>query len=183
MVKTRLVDPESNEEITEPGIPGELLYRGPTIFDGYWNSPEVNNEVFSDGYFHTGDMFEIAAPDGDPRYYKFVGRCKDIISRGGMKISPEELDNLLAGHPKVADAAVVGVADARLGERVGVAVVPKAGESLSLDDIIEFLKKCDVAIFKLPEMLREVDDLPRNPLGKVLRHELCGLFDEPKQNS
>jgi len=181
MAETKLIDTESGEEITEPGVPGELLYRGPTIFDGYWNSPEANQEVFTDGYFHTGDLFEIAAPSGEPCYYKFVGRCKDIISRGGMKISPAELDNLLAGHPQLADVAVVGVPDEILGERVGVAVVVKEGESVSLDDVTRFLKDHDIAVFKLPESISQVDDLPRNPLGKVLRHELSHLFE--KNNS
>ncbi len=178
-VKTKLVDPDTHEEITQPGIPGELLFGGPTIFDGYWNSPELNKTVFSaDGYFHTGDLFEIADPDNDPRFYRFVGRHKDIISRGGMKISPAELDNLLAGHPKIADVAVVGIPDERLGERVAAAVVPAADQHVELADIIEFLKAEDVAVFKLPEKLLVVESLPRNPVGKVLRHELTPLFGE-----
>jgi len=177
-VKTRLVDPDTNQEITEPGIPGELLFAGPTIFDGYWNAPDVNASVFSDdGFFHTGDLFEIADPGNDPRFYRFVGRHKDIISRGGMKISPAELDNLLAGHPKVADVAVVGVPDARLGEKVAAVVVPAPNETVELEDIIGFLKAADVAVFKLPEKLLVVDSLPRNPVGKVLRHELTPLFE------
>ena len=176
MVKTKLIDPDTRDEITAPGVPGELLFAGPTIFDGYWKSPEVNRAVFTGGYFRTGDLFEIATLKGEPCFYRFVGRHKDIISRGGMKISPAELDNLLAGHPKVADAAVVGVEDPILGERVAVVVVPKPGGVVTLDELIAFLKAEDVAVFKLPEMLQVVDDLPRNPLGKVLRHELAPLF-------
>lgn len=178
MVKTKLVDSETQAEIVEPGVPGELLFAGPTIFDGYWNSPEVNRKVFTDGYFHTGDLFEIAGPADDPRFYRFVGRHKDIISRGGMKISPAELDGLLAGHPKVAGAAVVGIPDRRLGERIGVAVECKPGEHVELMDLIDYLKEHDIAVFKLPEVLRIVDELPRNALGKTLRHELVPLFAE-----
>jgi non-ribosomal peptide synthetase component E (peptide arylation enzyme) len=93
-----------------------------------------------------------------------------------MKISPSELDNLLTGHEKIADAAVVGVADKILGERVAVAVVPKPEESVTLGEIIAFLKDKDIAVFKLPEMLKVCTTLPRNPIGKVLRHELAPLF-------
>ena len=177
MFSSRIVDTDTGAEIDEPGIPGEMLIGGPTVFDGYWDSPAVNEEVFSnDGFFHTGDLFEIAG-DGDlKKFYRFVGRHKDIISRGGMKISPAELDNLLAGHGKIADVAVVGVADKILGERIGVAVVPKPGEEVELSEIIDFLKAADVAVFKLPEMIQIVESLPRNPLGKVLRHELVHVF-------
>ena len=177
MVETRLIDPETGAAIEEPGVPGELLFKGPTIFDGYWRSAETNARVFSrDGFFHTGDLFEIAGPADDPRYYRFVGRLKDIIARGGMKISPAELDGLLAGHPKLADAAVVGVPDPILGERVAAVVVAKPGEDVVLDDVVGFLKDLNVAVFKLPESLGLVEELPRNPLGKVLRHELAALL-------
>ena len=173
MVSTRLIDPETGERIEEPGVPGELLIKGPTLFDGYWKAPQANAEVFTpDGYFRTGDLFEIAGPPDDPRYYRFVGRCKDIIVRGGMNVSPAELDALLAGHPDLADAAVFGAPDPVLGERIAVAVVVKPGHRVGLDDIVAFLKEKDVAVFKLPELLHEFRELPRNPLEKVLRHEL-----------
>lgn len=177
MFESKIIDTETGEEIEVPGVAGEMLIKGPTVFDGYWNSPESNAEVFSqDGYFHTGDLFEIAGEGEQQKYYRFIGRHKDIISRGGMKISPAELDNLLAGNDKIADAAVVGVPDHILGERVAVAVVPKPGQSVTLDEIIAFLKSEDIAVFKLPEMMQLFDDLPRNPLGKVLRHELIPKF-------
>lgn len=177
MVSTRLLDPDTGAQIDVPGVPGELLFKGPTIFDGYWRAPETNAEVFTeDGYFRTGDLFEIAGPADDPRYYRFVGRRKDIIARGGMKISPVELDSLLAGHPKLTDAAVVGVPDPVLGERVAVAVVAAPGHSVVLDDIVTFLKEKGIAVFKLPESLYAVDELPRNALEKVLRHELAGMI-------
>ena len=177
MFGSRIVDTETGVEILEPGVPGEMLISGPTVFDGYWDSPAVNAEVFAaDGFFHTGDLFEIAGVGDLEKFYRFVGRHKDIISRGGMKISPAELDGLLAGHDKIADAAVVGVADKMLGERVGVAVVPKPGMEIELSEIIDFLRAEDVAVFKLPELLQVVESLPRNPLGKVLRHELVDVF-------
>ena len=181
MVKTKLIDPETNEEITERNRPGELLYAGPTIFDGYWKSPQANAEVFSGGYFHTGDLFEINGSKENPRYYRFVGRLKDIISRGGMKISPAELDNLLAAYPKVIDAAVVGIPDEVLGEKVGVALVVAEDKLVVLEDIVAYLRDSGIAKFKYPEAIVIVDELPRNPLGKVLRHELLPLFEEKEK--
>ena len=173
MISTRLIDPETGARIEEPGVPGEILFKGPTVFDGYWKAPQANAEVFTqDGYFRTGDLFEIAGPADDPRYYRFVGRRKDIIVRGGMNVSPAELDTLLAGHPDLADAAVFGAPDPVLGERIAVAVVVKPGHRLVLEDIVTFLKDRGVAVFKLPEVLHVFPELPRNALEKVLRHEL-----------
>ena len=173
MVSTQLIDPESGKRIEEPGTPGELLIKGPTLFDGYWKAPQANAEVFTpDGYFRTGDLFEIAGPPDDPRYYRFVGRRKDIIVRGGMNISPAELDGLLAGHPDLADAAFFGAPDPVLGERIAVAVVVKPGHRVALEEVVAYLKDKGVAVFKLPELLHVFPELPRNALDKVLRHEL-----------
>ena len=172
-MQTRLVDPESGEVIAAPGRPGELCIKGPNVFDGYWRSPEDNALVFDrDGFFRTGDMLEIVGDTEPPRFYRFVGRCKDIINRGGMKISPEEIDTLLVSHPKIAECAVFGEPDAIMGERVSVAAVAKPGVDLTLEDIAAYLKDKDVAIFKCPERLVSVAMLPRNPLGKVVRAEL-----------
>ena len=174
MISTRLIEPETGARIEKPGVPGELLFKGPTIFDGYWKAPQANAEVFTkDGYFRTGDLFEIAGPADDPRYYRFVGRRKDIIVRGGMNVSPAELDTLLAGHPDLADAAVFGAPDPVLGERIAVAVVVKPGHRVVLEDIVGFLQEQGVAVFKLPELLHVFPELPRNALEKVLRHELA----------
>lgn len=177
-VKTRLMDIHTGEEIDEPGKPGELMLWGASVFDGYYNAPETNKSVFSeDGFFHTGDMFEIPCNEEHQRFYHFVGRCKDIIIRGGVKISPDELDNLLAGHPKVAEIAVVGYADDVMEERVCAVAVPKPGESICLEELNDFLKGKKVAIFKLPEKLLIVDQLPRNPLGKLLRGNLKKMVE------
>jgi len=172
-IQTKLVDPVTNEVIEQRGRPGEFWIKGPNVFDGYLDSPEDNAKVFdADGYFRSGDMFEIVGEDEPPRFYRFVGRHKDLIIRGGMNISPDELDQLLALHPKLVETAVFGQPDEILGERVCVAVVPKPGTEVTIDDIKEFLREKDVAIFKWPERLMVVAALPRNPLGKVLRTEL-----------
>ena len=177
LVKTKLISLENNEEITEPGQPGELLISGATVFDGYWDSPEANSEVFDqEGFFRTGDLFEISPEDTQKKYYKFCGRCKDLIIRGGMNISPEELDNLLSSHPKVLEVAVTGYDDEILGEKVGVVAVIPEDETISLEEIIDFLKDKKIAKYKMPEDIRVIDMLPKNPVGKVLRRELKDLF-------
>jgi cyclohexanecarboxylate-CoA ligase len=178
IIKTKLVDVETNEEIHEPEKPGELLISGATVFDGYWNAPEANAEVFDeDGFFKTGDLFEISPQDTQKKYYKFCGRCKDLVIRGGMNISPEELDNLLSSHPKMLEVAVTGYDDEILGEKVGVVAVLAEGETITLNEIIEFLTDKKIAKFKMPEDLRTVNTLPKNPVGKVIRRELKDLFN------
>ena len=178
LVRTKLVSVETNAEIIEPDQPGELLISGATVFDGYWNAPEANAEVFDEeGFFKTGDLFEISPEDTQMRFYKFCGRCKDLIIRGGMNISPEELDNLLSAHPKMLEVAVTGYDDDILGEKVGVVAVVAEGETISLDEIIEFLRDQQIAKYKMPEDLRLIDALPKNPVGKVLRRELKDLFN------
>jgi len=173
MLQTRLVDPETEEEIFASGRPGELRCRGAYIFGGYYKQPELSDRAFdAQGYYRTGDLFEIAGDEALPRFYRFVGRCKDIIVRGGMNISPAELDDLLAGHPLLAEAAVVGIPDARLGECVCVAIVPRTEQVPTLAAINDWLRQRQVAVFKLPERLAVIDALPRNPMNKVQRPQL-----------
>ena len=169
---TRLVDPETEQEITRPGLPGELRVKGATVFSGYWRAPDINARAFDDdGWFRTGDLFELA---GDRlQFYRFVGRLKDVIIRGGMNISSEEIEGHLVGHPAVADAAVVGAPDPNLGERLCAFVVFKPGQSADLGDINRFLTSDKhVAVYKQIERLEVIDVLPRNPVGKVLKREL-----------
>jgi acyl-CoA synthetase (AMP-forming)/AMP-acid ligase II len=177
-IRTRLVSLDTREEITGPGRQGELEIWGATVFDGYYKSPEANAEVFTaDGYFRTGDMFEIAGEGERPQFYKYVGRCKDIIVRGGVNISPDEIDNELRAHPKLADVCIVGIDDEIMGERIGVAVVPKAGATVRLEDLTDFLRERGMAVFKLPEVLRCVDQLPYNATGKIQRRDVRKLFE------
>ena len=173
MIETKLLDPETRGVVTEPDTPGELAIRGATVFTGYWRRPDLTAAAFdAEGYFLTGDLFAIAG-EGDDRY-RFVGRLKDLIIRGGMNIAPEEIEYLLADHPKIQDVAVVGVPDGRkLGEEVVTAVVvPKEGEEITLSDLTAFLKEKDVAAYKLPKKLVTLEVLPRNAVGKVLKREL-----------
>ena len=169
---TRLVDPTTEKEITEPGIPGEMRIKGPAVISEYWQAPEQTAKAFdAQGYYKTGDTFEIAGDRN--QFYKYAGRSKDLVIRGGMNISPDEIESLLQGHPKVREVSVVGWPDARLGELVCVCVAPKPGETVTLDDLVAYLRdEKRVASFKLPERMMLVDELPRNPVGKVLKRNL-----------
>lgn len=177
-VGVRLVDPDTGREITGTGEPGELRMSGATIFCGYLgadrSAPYDRSSFDEDGFFRTGDVFEIAGERG--QFLRHVDRLKDLIIRGGMNISPAELEGLLAGHPAIADVAVIGVADQVLGERACAVVVPRPGETVELAGVVEFLRERRIASFKLPERLELVDALPRNALGKVLKRELRDRF-------
>jgi acyl-CoA synthetase (AMP-forming)/AMP-acid ligase II len=173
-ISTKLVDPLTKELITEPGLPGEMAIKSPAVFNGYYDRPDMTAKAFDDeGYFYTGDLFAIDGEGGQLNRYRFVGRLKDIIIRAGMKIAPEELENLLAEFPKIAEVAVVGVPDRRIGEeQVFIVAVPKPEEKPTLSEIVDFLKTKDIAAYKMPKKLVTVAALPRNPVGKILKRVL-----------
>jgi acyl-CoA synthetase (AMP-forming)/AMP-acid ligase II len=171
-IRTRLVDLETGEEIHEAGQPGEIRFRGPTIFSGYYGAPELTSKAFDEqGFYKTGDLFELA---GDRlQYYRYVGRSKDLVIRGGMNISSEEIENMLLACPGVKDAAVVAVPDNKLGEKVCACIVAAEGRVVSLESLTVYLRDVErVATYKLPEYLLLVPSLPRNPVGKILKREL-----------
>lgn len=175
-ISTRLVDLETGADIVTAGRVGELRFKGPTIFSGYFRAPELTARAFDEqGYYRTGDLFEIA---GDRlQFYRFSGRHKDIVIRGGMNISSEEVENLLLGHPKVRESAVIGCPDPVLGEKVCAVIVPQPGQTLCLEELVHHLRHVEqAAAFKWPERLIVVDELPRNPVGKVLKRELRERF-------
>jgi non-ribosomal peptide synthetase component E (peptide arylation enzyme) len=116
-------------------------------------------------------------PD-DLRYYQFVGRLKQIIIRGGVKIAPEELDTVLAQMPSILEGAVAGYRDPIMGERICAVVVPKPGTTITLEEISAHFAAVGLAIFKHPERLRVIAQLPRNSVGKVLRAELSKLAED-----
>jgi acyl-CoA synthetase (AMP-forming)/AMP-acid ligase II len=180
-METRLLAPGSDEEVSAAGEPGELAFRGPTLFPGYFRRPEMTARAFTaDGFYRTGDLFAVA-PDRPDRL-AFVGRARDLVIRGGMKIAPEELEALIVRHPAVAEVAVFGVPDPHLeGEqRVCAAVVtrpdPAGGEGarlpLTAGDLRHFLTEMGVAAYKIPREVTVLAALPRNPVGKVLKGEL-----------
>lgn len=172
-VRTRLVDLATGEQITKPGVPGELRVAGPTIFSGYWGG--AGDPFDADGYYRSGDVFAIA--EEDPALLRYVDRARDIVVRGGVNISPAELEGMLVEHPAVAEAAVVGVPDALLGERTAAVVVLAPGaQAPSLDELVALLREKKIASYKLPERLEIADSLPRNPVGKVLKRALRERF-------
>lgn len=174
MIETRLIDPQDGHEILEPGEPGELQIRGPSVFDGYFGHPELTAEVFAeDHWFRSGDLFEIALEA--PSYYRFVGRLRAQINRGGFKISPDEIDAILAEHPDIAEAAAVGYPDEVLGERICAVIVPKPERTVDLESLQRHFRARDIAPIKWPERVRVVQQLPRNPVGKVIRNEVAAI--------
>lgn len=175
LVETMLVDPASGAVITAPGVPGELRHRGPLAFTGYFNAPDLDAAAFdAEGFVRTGDLFEIAGADG--RFYRFVGRMKDIVVRGGMNISALEVETLVAAHPAVAEAAAIGVPDPILGERLCIAIACQPGHDLALEALNRFLRdEKRVAVFKLPEKLLALAALPRTAVGKVDKKRLGAL--------
>ncbi len=170
-LRTKLIDPVTGDMIVDPGEVGELLVAGPTVFHGYWGRDDLTAAAFDDeGFFRTGDLFQLE----DDVHYRFVGRARDLIVRGGMKIAPEEIEGLLVQHPKIADVAVVGMGGERLEDEqtVTAVVVPVTGETVDLAELRAFLRDIGVAGYKEPRRIVVVDALPRNPLGKVLKRDI-----------
>lgn len=171
-MQTKLIDIQSREKISALNTPGELCIQGPTVFAGYYKAPETNQEVFDEeGFFRTGDVFELIEEDGE-KYYRFVERSKDIIIRGGINIAPATIESLLLDMPKIAECAVVGYPDEDLGERVALFAVPKENQVIELEEVLAHLRAKKIASYNLPEKLCLLDALPRNPVGKVLRRIL-----------
>jgi acyl-CoA synthetase (AMP-forming)/AMP-acid ligase II len=181
MIRTRLIDPLDGHEILDPGHAGEMQIRGPTVFDGYFRAPELTAAAFSaDGWFRTGDLFEIPAEEGATRYYRFVGRLKQLIVRGGVKIAPEEIEAVLARHPDIAEASAVAYRDAVMGERICAVIVPRVpGGGVPIESLQALFRAAAVALFKCPERVRYVESLPRNAVGKVIRSALTPLAEKP----
>jgi len=165
----KIVHPETRE-ILPPGSVGEIAMRGPCLFPGYYGRPDLNAKAFdAEGFFYSGDL-GVLGLDG---YYRFAGRVKDLIIRGGQNISAEEIEFLLQEHPKVLYVAAVGMPDERLGEKVCVYIQPRTpGDRISLEEVNDFLRRKQIATFKLPERVEIIDQLPRTPTGKVQKFVL-----------
>jgi 2,3-dihydroxybenzoate-AMP ligase len=152
----------------EPGEIGQLLARGPYTLRGYYKAPEFNATAFTtDGYFRTGDLVRIT-PSG---YLVVEGRLKDVVNRGGEKVSAEEIEEHLLAHPLVRNIAVVAMPDGIMGEKTCAFVIP-GGEALTLGDLQTFLRERGLADYKLPDRLELVDSFPQTSVGKVSKAEL-----------
>jgi 2,3-dihydroxybenzoate-AMP ligase len=165
--EVRLVDDDDN--IVAPGEVGELCCRGPYTLRGYYGVPEYDARQFSaDGFYRSGDLLR-RHPSGN---YKVEGRKKDLINRGGEKISAEEIENLILSHPAVKNVACIPVPDPDLGERMCACVIPRDGAHLTFEELQRFLAGKEIARFKLPERLVLMDDFPLSTFGKVSKKDL-----------
>jgi acyl-CoA synthetase (AMP-forming)/AMP-acid ligase II len=152
-----------------PGETGEIVLRGPKVFQGYWRDPEATEKAFAGGWFHTGDI-GVRDEEG---YLWIVDRLKDMILSGGENIAGSEVERVLYEHGAVLEAAVVGRPDPRWGEVPVAYVVLREGASATADELIDHCT-AQLARFKVPKDVAFLDALPRNPSGKVLKRELRG---------
>ena len=165
--EVRLVDDEDNE--VAPGEVGEFLARGPYTLRGYYRAPEHNARAFtSDGLYRSGDLMR-RHPSGN---YLVEGRKKDLINRGGEKISAEEIENLILTHPAVQNVACVPMPDPILGERMCACIILRSGRTLTLEELVAFLADQEIARHKLPERLEIMEEFPMSPFGKVSKKDL-----------
>jgi long-chain acyl-CoA synthetase len=144
-----------------------VILRGPNIMKGYFRQPEATADALRDGWFHTGDVGVIDA-DG---YLAIVDRKKDMILRGGFNVYPREVEEVLLTHPAVAQCAVVGVADERLGEDVKAFIVRKKDQAATADEIVAWCRE-QIAVYKAPHCIEFTDALPMSATGKVLKRVL-----------
>ena len=163
---------DDDREVAD-GEPGELVTRGPYTIRGYYQAPEKNAEAFmAGGWYRMGDIVRRRG-----RYVYAEGRRKDLINRGGEKINCDEVESLIFAHPKVKVVALVAMADPVFGEKACACVVPQPGESLTLDELVAFLRQQRIASFKLPERLELMTEFPISPVGKILKRQLREIVE------
>ncbi|NJO04486.1 MAG: AMP-binding protein [Chloroflexaceae bacterium] len=163
---------ETSSTLLPQGATGEVVVRGPNVIDGYEQNPEANAKSFVDGWFRTGDQGHIDA-DG---YLILTGRLKELINRGGEKISPFEIDNLLLRHPAVEQALAFAVPHKMLGEEINAAVVLKPGSDISEADLRDYCAE-NLAPFKVPRAFHMLEEIPRGATGKLQRLAMARLLN------
>ena len=166
-VEVQVVD--EDDKALPPGESnvGEIVIRGHNIMKGYYNNPEATAEAMRGGWFHTGDL-AYADDDG---FYFIVDRKKDLVIRGGYNVYPREIEEVLYTHPAVAEAAVIGEPDDKLGEEVVACIAVQPGAAVTAEELIAYCKE-RLAAYKYPREIRFVDELPKGPTGKILKKEL-----------
>lgn len=163
----KVVDPNTHEEV-EPGEIGQVCYRGPTMFNGYYGMPERTEEVFDDdGFFVSGDLVR----QDEDGFVEFIGRADNMIITGGENVYPAEIEEVLHEHPAVDEVAVVGAPDDTWGERVKAAIVPVDGREPTAEELQSYVGD-RLADYKKPREFVFLESLPRNPTGKVLKDPL-----------
>ena len=157
------------------GEVGEILARGPRVMSGYWKDEEKTAKTIDkDGWVHTGDIGYV----DEEGYYFLSGRSSDMIIRAGENISPEEIENVIREHPGVEDVAVIGVPDETWGEEPRAVVIPKKGVKVTEEEIMEYCRQ-NLASFKRPRTVVFVDELPRNPMGKLIKKDIREKYGKP----
>jgi long-chain acyl-CoA synthetase len=168
-VEMKVVDVESGRECP-PGVPGEIIIRGPNVMLGYWGREEETQAAIRNGWFHSGDIGHV----DEAGYFRIVDRLKDMIAVGGLKVFPAEVERVLLDHPSVRDVAVVGIPNDVFGEQVVAFVVlheTDGGTHKELETLRRYAQQ-QLANYKVPRLLLPLEELPRNPSGKVLKREL-----------
>jgi len=169
----KIVDLETGTIELEPGREGEICVRGPQVMKGYYKKSQDTAAALKDGWFYLGDI-GFLDEDG---YLTIVDRKKDIIIAGGFNIYPQEIDEVLMGHPKIIEACAIGVSDPYRGETVKAYVVPMSGEKLSEEEVIAHCRK-NLAPYKAPKSIAFVEELPKSAVGKILRREIKRMDEE-----
>ncbi|MBA7680974.1 Long-chain-fatty-acid--CoA ligase [subsurface metagenome] len=171
-IEMRIIDEEGNE--LPQGEVGEIVARGPRVMAGYWKDQEKTEKTIDkEGWVHTGDMGYV----DEAGYFFLAGRATDMIIRAGENISPEEVEAVLQSHAKVDDVAVIGVPDEEWGEVPMAVIVLKQGEAATPEELMEYCR-ANLSSFKRPRLVVFTDELPRNPMGKVLKRVLREQYGE-----
>ena len=163
----KIVDAEDDTKELGVGEEGELLVRGPQVMQGYWNREEESAETLKGGWMHTGDL---ASMDEDG-YFRICGRKKDMINCSGLKVFPDEVDEVLMAHPAILEAATIGVPDPERGETVKSFIVLNEGASLTEEEVESYARE-QLAAYKIPRKVQFMDELPKSSVMKILRREL-----------
>ncbi len=171
-----IVDPEEGIEELPPGEAGELIIKGPQIMKGYWNRPEETSKTLQNGWLYTGDIAKMDSGG----YFYIVDRKKDLVITGGLNVYPREVDEVITDHPKVAEAISAGIPDDYYGEVLKTYVVPKNGENLGENELIDFCAQ-KLAIYKVPSSIEFRQELPKSNAGKLLRRALIEQEVSKKQ--
>jgi len=167
-----------NDMPVKPGEIGEIVARGKNIMMGYWKNPELTAETLRGGWLHTGDMGTI----DEEGFIYLMDRKADMIVTGGENVYPKEVEDVLYGHPAIQECAVVSAPDERWGERVQAVIVLKAGQAATEEELINFCKS-KLAGYKCPKKVEFWGELPKTPIGKILRKDVKKQFWEGKERS
>ncbi len=171
-VRIKIVDDEG--KALQPNEPGEILAKGPRIMKGYWGDEQKTAQTMTpDGWLRTGDLGYL----DDEGYVYLTGRADDLIIRGGENIAPEEVEEVISTHPKIAESCVIAVPDEEFGQQPFACCVLKEGQACTPDEVMAFCKE-RIAGFKRPKGVVFINELPRNPMGKVLRKKLRDVYGQ-----